>query len=299
MVPRRWLCFRMSSPISSPSLWIVRRQPAWPVTLAGVAVTILLGVADYNLTPSTDPLYLLPVAFTTWLAGPRSGLLVALCSTAASYVGEQALVATAGLSPEVAAWNALANLLTLLPATFVLSLLHDELLRARASALTDHLTGVANARGFTEAAEAEIRRARRYSRPLTIAYLDADNFKVVNDQYGHSRGDEVLRLIARSVRPHLRLTDIVARVGGDEFGILLPETGPAQAHSAIEKLRATLKEQMAARRYPVTFSVGVVTFVTAPLGVDDLLRHADGAMYEIKNGAKDGAHYAVVDAPGG
>ncbi|MBI5877454.1 MAG: GGDEF domain-containing protein [Chloroflexi bacterium] len=283
----------MNAQAPAHSAWRTKRRPVWRVTLAGVVVTALLGLVDYYMMPSTAPLYLLPVAFTTWLAGPRAGVLIALCGAVASYLGEQTLVDALGISSTIAAWNALANLLTLIPTAFILDLLREELEKAQSIALTDHLTGAGNARAFSETAEAELRRARRYTRPLTMAFIDVDNFKAINDRYGHSRGDELLRLIAATMRVNLRLTDSVTRLGGDEFGLLLPETDAAQARGAIDKLRAALEAAMSARSYPVTFSIGVMTFTSPPASVDELLRQSDALMYEVKSGSKNDARYAI------
>jgi diguanylate cyclase (GGDEF)-like protein len=108
--------------------------------------------------------------------------------------------------------------------------LRSAMEREKEAARTDSLTGAMNSRAFGELATAELHRARRYERPFTIAYVDIDDFKAVNDRFGHSSGDTLLRLVAETMKHNSRAVDVIARVGGDEFVILFPETGPGPAH---------------------------------------------------------------------
>jgi diguanylate cyclase (GGDEF)-like protein len=100
----------------------------------------------------------------------------------------------------------------------------------------DPLTGALNARSFVERLTQELERIRRYSRPLALLYLDLDDFKVVNDRHGHQTGDAVLRLVANATRRALRQSDVIGRLGGDEFGVLMPETDGAVAEAAALRL---------------------------------------------------------------
>ena len=108
--------------------------------------------------------------------------------------------------------------------TLLLSSLKRALDRERELSGTDVLTGIRNARSFREVLGAEIERSKRFQRPFTVAYLDLDNFKTVNDCHGHEHGDELLRLVGNTILTGIRKTDTVARLGGDEFALLLPET---------------------------------------------------------------------------
>src|SRR6266487_1236022 len=160
--------------------------------------------------------------------------------------------------------------------------------RERELARQDALTGGPNARAFYEVAGAEIARARRYIHPFSVAYLDLDDFKLVNDRLGHLAGDAVLRSVARALSGVLRSSDVVARLGGDEFVVLLPEAGAAPARLATEKLRGALADVVPAHGWRMTASIGVATFLVPPESVDQLLAAVDRLMYRAKQGGKNG-----------
>lgn len=139
----------------------------------------------------------------------------------------------------------------------------------------------------------EIDRSTRYQHPLTIVFLDVDDFKAINDNFGHSVGDKVLMTVARTMQQSLRKTDVVARVGGDEFAILLPEAGTDAARAAISKMQRELLDEMHANHWNVTFSIGVLTFNTPPSSVDESINMADKTMYLVKNRGKNNIRYAI------
>ena len=118
----------------------------------------------------------------------------------------------------------------------------DWLRRERAISRTDGLTGLLNGRGFYEAAAVELARSSRYRHPLTLAYVDLDDFKEINDRLGHARGDAVLVAVAHALRRACRSTDLVGRLGGDEFVVLFPETDRDAAEAALVKLRSRSQE---------------------------------------------------------
>lgn len=151
---------------------------------------------------------------------------------------------------------------------------------------SDYLTGLANRRAFEELFEMECKRSRRYNRPITLAYMDLDNFKRVNDGKGHQTGDEVLVAVATTLRSCLRATDCVARIGGDEFAMLLPETDEDAARIIMKKLYAVLQTLLTRTNWPIGFSFGVVTFPSPLDSLEAMLERADKLMYEAKQGGK-------------
>ncbi|HZB44952.1 MAG TPA: diguanylate cyclase [Pyrinomonadaceae bacterium] len=173
--------------------------------------------------------------------------------------------------------------------------LKKELEKERMLARTDELTGIANKRAFHEAVSAEIRRSARYRHPFTVAFLDVDDFKRVNDQHGHGVGDSILRTISGSIKASLRAADVVARLGGDEFAILLPETGKEAAQAALRNVQDNLAVAMHERGIPVTLSVGAVTCLNPKCEVDELIGVADSQMYAAKFGRKGSANFVTLE----
>ena len=178
-----------------------------------------------------------------------------------------------------------------------MSRLRERLASAHRLARLDSLTGLPNRQALVEALDAELSRTRRFGRPFTVALLDCDGFKGINDRGGHLAGDEVLRRIGFALRQHTRRYDCVGRLGGDEFLLVLSEVDREDAALVAERLRAALRH-FVEREYPVlTFSLGVVTFCTADLDWEDCIQQADEAMYTAKRKGPDQTRFEVVDAP--
>src|SRR5665811_777556 len=158
---------------------------------------------------------------------------------------------------------------------------------------TDFLTQAANKRAFIELAGQEIERARRYSHPFSIAYLDVDRFKQVNDTLGHAAGDSLLVAVSDTAGRIARSPDVLARLGGDEFALLLVESDPEQTRSAVERVKRALDDAVMAGGWDVGFSIGATTFLTPPANADAALALADELMYSVKAGGGDSAAFAT------
>lgn len=169
--------------------------------------------------------------------------------------------------------------------------------RERGLARTDELTGIENRRAFYELADREIRRAARYGKAFTVACFDIDDFKLVNDRYGHDAGDAVLRLAADTARKTIRASDAVARFGGDEFAILLHETTAAASETVIRKLQVAMSEAVQVNGMAMTVSLGAVTCLESPDDVHALLRSADELLYAAKRAGKNRARHRVLAPP--
>jgi diguanylate cyclase (GGDEF)-like protein/putative nucleotidyltransferase with HDIG domain len=154
----------------------------------------------------------------------------------------------------------------------------EEVARLEADATTDPLTGLANHRAFQERLRAEVARARRHERPVAVALVDLDDFKGVNDAGGHAIGDQVLRAVAATLREHLRAEDVLARVGGDEFAVLLPDATAVDAAAALERARRTIEAAPLPAGARLSISVGVCDIAHAA-SAQELARYADGALY--------------------
>jgi len=267
-----------------PSLTFLRKAA---VALGCLALMGLISwMGRMLLDRDLGGLYLLPfILLGTWYGGKPWGYVLAVAS---------ALLTLTALEPgadELARvrslWEAVMHLGVYCAFTMLLGNLRNALARERALARTDSLTGAWNVRAFRELAGQEIARARRSGRPLTLACLDMDRFKDVNDLRGHEAGDEVLKSVVVLLKAQLRVTDLVARLGGDEFAILLPESGREAALLPLERIRNTLQADMQAKGLPVSVSIGTVTFPAPPPSVDEMLRQADARLYEAKRSGKN------------
>lgn len=191
-------------------------------------------------------------------------------------------------------WNDVVELGFFLVVAYALSALKTALEHERSSARTDPLTGIADRRFFYTLAESEIKRLERYGHIFTVAYIDIDTVKAVNDRFGHSAGDELLRLMAGIMKSHIRATDTAARIGGDEFALLLPETGDGAALAAVGKIKEALDRAVRERDWPVSLSSGVVTYHAPPASVDKMLEQIDGLMYSVKREGKGMIRHEAV-----
>jgi diguanylate cyclase (GGDEF)-like protein len=169
----------------------------------------------------------------------------------------------------------------------------EKNLKEQKLARTDSLTGANNSRAFYELAETEILRSIRYKHPLSIAYIDIDNFKTINDTLGHIVGDRLLASVVTVIMNRIRNTDSVARLGGDEFAILLPETAQEVAQTVISEIKNNLTDELQKNSWGVTFSIGVLTCIDMPPTVDKMIQEVDTLMYDVKNNGKNSIRYSM------
>lgn len=255
-----------------------------------VVLLAVVGALDYVLVPqlSLSFFYLIPISTAAWFSGRRAGIGLSLLGGVIAGL-EDVLQQQAAPAPlPFLLWQTISRLAFFLVVGILVAALRAALDRERILARTDYLTGLANSRAFFESASRELDRARRYRRPISVIYLDLDDFKMVNDERGHVAGDEVLRLTGAVLREQLRSTDVVGRLGGDEFAILMPETGYEGAGSAATKVREALLQDLARHGWSLTISVGVLTCEGLPASVEELIDQVDGLMYSVKRTGKNG-----------
>jgi len=177
--------------------------------------------------------------------------------------------------------------------------LHEELNKVRLLSLTDEYTGLPNRRAFTRRLEDEIARVQRYDTPLTLALIDLDNFKNINDQFGHPAGDAVLEWYARNALPTFRHYDMVARYGGEEFAVLFPSTTTEGAERAIEKMRdriSNAKCEYEGKEIKVpSFSAGLTIYRQGD-DQSDLIKRADTALYQAKSAGRGRTELALPES---
>ena len=238
-------------------------------------------------------LYLGPIGFATWFAGLGAGAALSVVAALAASVSD-VLSRSVPLAHAVQVWNLSVQLSVFLALAFLLHALRTRLEAEQLLARTDPLTLLSNRRAFVESAAMELERSRRTRQPITVAYVDIDDFKHVNDLLGHGEGDALLSAVAATLRGGTRAVDAVARLGGDEFGMLLVDTDEDTAASLLERLHAALLAVVRESGWSVTFSVGAVTFVTPPFSVDEMIGRADQLMYDKKRCGKNGIRHVVV-----
>ena len=256
---------------------------------------LCVGVIDYVTGWELDVgiLYLVPVAVVSWTMGHRLGYVLAVLSAALTLLAE-ILGGKPYSHPAMPLWNAAVDAITLGVIARTLSALRGALAHEYEAARTDGLTGIPNRKGFMEVLVRELERARRHGHPLSFAYIDCDEFKSVNDRFGHEVGDRFLQAVARAMKATVRQVDAIARLGGDEFGVLLPETSADEALRMTERLLGALEVAPEVLQAGASVSVGVVTFPKPPPSVDDMIREADLLMYGVKQTGKRGVRHAVV-----
>jgi diguanylate cyclase (GGDEF)-like protein len=259
--------------------------------LAAVLI-VIIGFIDVSTGPeiASSILYFLPVALLAWHTHWQATRIAVVTCGFVWLIADRAAGATYS-SGGIQYWNFVVSTASFFVVGLTLSHLRTAAREEHRLARTDALTGVANSRMFIEFATLECARQHRYFHPLSLAFLDCDNFKRVNDLYGHAAGDELLRKIALTITRSLREVDIVARLGGDEFAILLPESDQKAAATVLRKLRNGLKT--VGDQYNVTFSIGLVTYLRGADNVDQMLNAADKAMYEAKRAGKNTARHKV------
>jgi len=269
-------------------------MPGFLVLGIGLVLALLIGWLDY-LTGPDIPLalvQLIPILLAAWVGGKKTGLALAIfCAGTSLWVGLSS--GQPSSNPLISVWNSILLLGVFLLFAHLISMLRSHLKIEGRLATTDTLTGALNNRGFYDVAKVELDRARRYRHPFTVAYIDLDNFKEINDTFGHSIGDAVLRTVSKTISTNIRTADILARLGGDEFALLLPETGAEEAQALLPRLHQLVTEELAKGSWALSVSMGATIFMSYPLRVDDLIHMADQAMYKGKRDNKAAIQFTL------
>ncbi len=264
--------------------------------VTGFSFIGVVGVVDFLIGHeiSFSVFYVIPISFVTWFTHRQFGLVAAFASAIAWLLADISAghVYSHALIP---IWNTIIRFSFFVIITLLLSELRAAMQREGRMARTDYLTGAVNGRFFYELAQMEMDRIQRYHHQFTLAYIDLDNFKTVNDKFGHTVGDEVLRTVVNSFRENMRRTDVVARLGGDEFALLFPETNQNSARMVLAKIQECLSAEMRQHDWPITCSIGGLTCSVAPRTTDELMKMADALMYQVKRGGKNAVQYSMYE----
>jgi diguanylate cyclase (GGDEF)-like protein len=265
----------------------------WAIT--GILLVLLVAFIEFLSDPqlSFTLFYLLAISVVTWFGGREIGIVISIASIFCWFTVDIVFLNHPYSNPAISYLNFAIRFIVFLIVTLLISALRKAQENEKALARIDYLTGAVNTRFFYELMQKEIERSKRNKHPFTIVYLDIDNFKYINDHYGHSVGDEVLYSIANQAKKHLRKVDVVARLGGDEFAFLLPETNQREASDAISKVQTSLLDEVRSNDWPVTFSIGVLTCTTPSKSIEKIIKQADEVMYSVKNNGKNSISYSV------
>jgi diguanylate cyclase (GGDEF)-like protein len=277
-------------------LRLCERLPKSVLAVGSVLLSVLVGYLDYVTGNDLSLLlfYLLPIGIAAWYGTRGLGLFVAALSGVGWILGD--LFELLQDHPLLFIWNASMRISVFVVLAYLLSSLRARLVEVSIQARTDPLTGLFNRRHLYERIEGELQRARRYDLPLTLVSIDVDDFKTINDHYGHAAGDVVLCAVSEVLRHITREIDVAARTGGDEFVVLLIETNAAAAHEVAAKLQSALHRRMDEIGRTVTFSFGAATFEQPPATVDEMLRLVDAQLYSAKHLGKDRLVQTVVQS---
>ncbi len=281
-------------------LRIITEKNKWLTVVLSFASIFLIGFIDYITGAEVELsiLLLFPILAVTIIAGKKAASTVMFAGATVWVLTEEA--SRGWQFPwGIVLWNAVIRLIFFMLIVNLVSALKGKMEKEKEMARSDFLTGIANSRHFSEMLSMELKRLARDGRPFTLAYIDVDNFKSVNDSAGHKAGDVLLRLIADTIKRSVREIDVAGRLGGDEFALLFPLTGQDQARVVMERMNSALMESVARGRYDVTFSAGVVTFDSAAASADEAIMIADNSMYEAKKNGKNAVRYGNFNGQSG
>jgi diguanylate cyclase (GGDEF)-like protein len=268
--------------------------------VVSLGLAVVAGVACLDYAAGAKLLlsifYLLPVMMVAWWTrSTLYGLLVALASAIAGPIVAYFL-SFREVSLPVSVWNNGVRLTVFCVVLYLLHRMRRLNGRLEEMALSDELTGLVNLRGFRQVAALEIERSVRYEHELSLAYVDIDHFKDINDGRGHDEGDRVLQALAGIAKATARSSDTVARIGGDEFVILMPETGEEAAGAVITRLLEVVPQGVGREGIRVTCSIGLACFRVAPASVELMLSAADRLMYSAKAAGRAAMRQGVFDS---
>jgi diguanylate cyclase (GGDEF)-like protein len=275
---------------------LLTRQARWKLVLETWAMIVLTALVVWHTGKSQSPLinlYLLPIVFSAVTLGKTTTSLQVLLIVSLYLHAAHAVLGEAFFSYDTFS-HALFDIAPFVLVAYITALLSADMIAARnfikQLSETDDLTGLPNMRAFGRAVRREKARSEREKSQFSIVMMDADNMKSINDRFGHEAGNELMRHMAGAIQRILRASDMVARYGGDEFVVLLPNTGPEEARQTAERLRSSIANMSfdaGGAGVGTTASVGYATYPDTARELDILLAQADHAMYASKEAGRD------------
>ena len=258
-------------------------------------LVVLLGLADYYSGYDVSFLifYLLPVTIAVYFSNMRFGLFISLLCSVISYYAD-VYAGHPYSSSVIPIWNAAMRFGYYCLHMYLLNYILQLYEKAHKDSLIDSLTGAVNTRYFNLLFDRELSKAERSKNQLTLAFLDLDNFKAVNDTFGHAAGDDLLQRISGMFIESIRPSDIFARMGGDEFIVLISETDFPSSEKILNRMKKVIDSECARKGWPVTMSVGAITFSGVGKSREALVQRADQLMYQVKKDGKNRVLHIAV-----
>jgi diguanylate cyclase (GGDEF)-like protein len=256
--------------------FVVKDEMKLTVYALAFIPVLVLSYIDY-LTPEDYSLYIflaIPVGILTWFFGRKSGIISSIAVTLIHFSSH---ILEGGLRKMIFfhIWNAAAEILALITIVLILFELKKSLVRETTLARVDHLTGVFNYRAFSELGEYEMNKAARTAQPISVAYIDIDSFKTLNDTRGHNAGNDMLKLLVTLIKSNVRSFDTLARLGGDEFGLLLPAADQNTAGAILRRINESINSNAEVKNAGITLSIGSVTCERPACSFAAMLEDAD------------------------
>jgi diguanylate cyclase (GGDEF)-like protein len=266
------------------------------LAIVGFIVVLLLGVIDAAMgyDAGLTIFYLLPIALVSWFVNKWVGLCFSVVSAIVALIADS-LSGHSYSHASIPYWNAAVRLGFFIIVPFIAAKLRRALERESEMARRDLLTGLPNTRSFHELTTFQLKRSSGYGRPLTLAYVIADGLKLINDRFGRIAGDQAVCTIAHTIKKNAPTAELVARLGGSEFALLLPETDKKMAQAILGDIQRKLQSQMEKYGRPMTFSIGAVTCTRAPQSVGMLIHEAEQLTDRIKESKLENLRVEAVD----
>ena len=274
----------------------IKKPNKYIVLLISILTVAILGITDYisGFEMSFSIFYLLPISFTILLSDFKLGIIISLLSAFSWYLADisSGHIYNSLFTP---IWNSVMRFGYFMIHTYFFSQFIKLYEKTKINSLTDSLTGIANTRYFMEFFEREIKKAKRTNLTFTLLYIDLDNFKFINDTYGHQVGDSLLKMIAKTVNGSIRPSDIFARLGGDEFAILLPESDYSESNNLIKRIKKTIETELKKNNWPITVSIGAITYKNFENTISEMIKQADDFMYKVKKDGKNNIEHSLFE----
>jgi diguanylate cyclase (GGDEF)-like protein len=274
------------------------RVPAWGLTLIGPFGTVLIALSSILTRTTTDGselLYMWTVLFSAYFLAWRFALInIALIAVVYPSIAIS-LMGRLGITPSV--YLVGTSVVTLLIVGNLRRQISRVITQTALEARTDKLTDLPNRRSWEEGLAREVARQGRRRTPLCILVIDLDHFKALNDTYGHAAGDVALAGVAGVLRGQARQSDVLARVGGEEFALLLPDCAPIDARMRAQEIRLAIERASANWQTPVTVSIGVAALPAHARNAEELMEAGDVALYEAKRAGRNTVRMYKVDGP--